>query len=258
MMYTLSWQEKPPAIVVKIHGDFYPVSSTAPIVESFRKEFGFENFFGDLNNFGFDNALQYSKGRLIAQLPEIRQWLDEDCPYCKGTGDVWPELEERKCFVCRGTGKKLVMDWKSAYAVSASLNIFFRLFFDLAENQLLTVKLITQKNANNCAIGGEFSPALCGWLDRFTGSRNLLPVTHAIKLAYRHMLGSLSDFEKYKLVARIENRWLTIECPGDACGIYTEQRRKKFSSHNVDTPAQQLTLLSGLVALCDLVQKSLD
>ena len=52
-----------------------------------------------------------------------------------------------------------------------------------------------------------------------------------------------------------DNGFLTLECPGDACGIYLTHHVRyvgqgcEFSCHNVDSPAQSLTLLAGIASL---------
>ena len=61
--------------------------------------------------------------------------------------------------------------------------------------------------------------------------------------------------------------WLNTDCPGNACGLNpsldAEYDMKKpchgykFSCHNVDTAAQQLTLLAGVAALHDKARQEI-
>ena len=136
--YELWWDKKTPAIVVKMHRDFVAglsVSSEAPLISHFMGECGFSafdcfraNLFGE-QLFGFDGAFQKigeEKDFIIfeARIPQVEKRLNEACHECNGSRKD-KNLEGEKCLYCKGTGRELVLDWKPAYAVSATFTVFF-------------------------------------------------------------------------------------------------------------------------------------
>ena len=89
-------------------------------------------------------------------------------------------------------------------------------------------------------------------------------MVQAMKTAHGYMLGRTESSPRFRASVDSSNGWLRVDCPGDACQIYPshgddikEGRGYEFACHNVDTPAQQLTLLAGLAALHDRVRKEL-
>lgn len=278
--YELSWQEKPPAIILRVHKDFIAnapvIPDDAPIIKQFMEGgFGFKKFCANLEgNFGFDNAFQPGKEteefvEFVAVIPRIEKQTGKPCPSCKGSGknEFFPE---DKCLHCEGEGKEWKIYWCPAYAISATFTIFFLLSrFPEKETsssllQLLTVCTATLKEMHGGSLDGEFSRPLCQWLRSLvaSGETNLPVITRAMVMAYGRMF-RLKDFYRFSFRADIrgEKGGLCTDCPGDATGIHPsdwyfhEEEGYEFSSHNVDTPMQQITLLAGLAALHDLARK---
>lgn len=274
--YGLSWDSSIPAIVLSIHKDVLP--EICPLhedrVELYRKTFGFTIFQSMPDDtYGFDNAITCSReGELLickAKLPIMRTLTDKQYSACDGTGN--DDLSERECLYCEGTGTEYAMNWKTVYAISASLGLLFRqLYLPTTKTtsqrlQLFTIRSITGRGMSNCALGGMFSIALRNWSSGRGHSGPILEIITAMQTAEKHMMGKLPRFLEHYFMATVtsESGWLMISCPGNACGIHPSDTWLKdyggyeFSSHNVDSPLQQLTLLAGLAALHDLVDKSL-
>lgn len=278
--YGLSWRPKDVALALSIHEEFLREETRRRIadpetVKAVKQEFKFTTFEGSFETgFGFDGALMFEKKEddfrfFLARLPEIRKQLKSRCRSCKGTKkDQF--LGDRQCFDCRGTGKEIIYDHKPGYALSASLNLFFQAarFVDEKTSaklpQLFTVHLVTRQDMHGAELGGDYGIELADWLRRQVVQRNLDAVTDAMMQAHGRLIGN-DFYERYHFRASVEsaNGWLNVSCPGDACELHPgyrgiePSRGYEFSSHNVDNPHQQLTLLAGLAALHDQVDADL-
>lgn len=286
--YELSWNEKEPAIILRIHRDFVKAAQTlsveTPIVQYFMKEFKFSNFKGNLNDdFGFDNNLfegtfdyQGEKGEFtefLIKIPIIKAKTQEVCDSCHGSGkDKIIEEDERKCFSCGGTGFEYVYKWQLVHAISASFSTFFRLasFHEKETSapfpQLMTIETITGTEMwHSGSLGGEFSIPLTKWLaSLYQGRDTTIPeVVKATKTAYDHMFHDDCSSYGFKAYVGSKDGGVIIDCPGDATGIHPDEWRiekgqgYKFCCHNVDNAAQQLTLLAGLAALHSKARKEI-
>jgi hypothetical protein len=200
--YKLSWDAKTPAIVVRMHRDFVAglsVSSEAPIISCFMGEFGFsafDCFRANLSGeqlFGFDGAFQKVKEEkdfivFEVRIPQVEKQLNEVCHECNGTKQD-RNLEGEKCLFCKGTGRESAMDWKSAYAISATFTVFFSLASlrhckkdktSCAFPQLLTVETITEKRQHGGSLGGVYSIPLAGFLLSFEENTEITEMTEAM------------------------------------------------------------------------------
>jgi hypothetical protein len=282
--YELSWREKRPAVVLKVHKDFIKeskaVSDDAPIVNQLKEEFGFKDFIGNFDgDFGFDKAFIRDKEteefvEFLIKIPRVKRETGKNCEYCNGSG--WDKRLDNKCIHCNGKGKEYIYDYQSAYAISASFHVFFVLTYHPEKEtssalfQLLTVTVSTTRDWHGGSLSGMYSVPLCDWLDSLREKRtaNIAAIPEMIKAmqsAYRAMLG-LTEYEEHYFRASVdyEGGWLNVSCPGDACGLNPVHMGPKkgkgydFSCHNVDTPVQQITLLAGLAALHDKARKELQ
>lgn len=284
--YELSWREKEPAIILRVHQDFIDsipaVTSENFMVASFMKSFKFQRFSGDWQEkFGFDDGVFEYQGKqengfleYAISIPRIKIITEKPCKECNGTGkDLhWQERfqEEIKCHHCSGSGFELDYNWPLARAVSASFTIFFILsrYPEIETSapfpQLMAIDTMTGTDMwHSGSLGGEFSIPMTQWLaSHENDNETILKIVEAEKIAYCRMFEG--DDGRYGFRANIrQGGGLSIDCPGDACGIHPDSwgiekgRGYKFSCHNVDTAAQQLTLLAGLAALHDHVRKGM-
>lgn len=198
--------------------------------------------------------------------------LDEACPECLEKKDDESGFD---CLYCGGKGKKTYFDWKPAFAVSASFTLFFELAgFKMAKEeatpcrfpQLILVSTITKQSSHGGSLDGTYSIPLARWLSSFSENTGIPEMTEAMVWAWKKMFGKVDEYDRHNFYAKVayKNGWLNVSCSGDRCGLHpadnwgpTSGEGYRFSCHNVDTPAQQLTLLAGLAALCDRARKEL-
>ncbi len=282
--YELSWQAKPPALILRIHRDFLKGMNInlqkAPIIKSYLKEFAFVEFSCDFErDIGFNRVLKRIMkeeekdgfAAFAAKIPALRKLTNKECGYCEGSRkDSFGELTERECLYCEGTGRDYIIDWKPAETISASFTVLGMLLGHCENNtsaqfpQLMTVQTVTRRDMHGGGLGGDIGIPLRQWLVSGCSREDASEISKAMKLAYGKMLG-LRFYNDWDFRVDIrESGGLVLDCPGDACGIhpcdwyFTEGKGYEFSCHNVDTPAQQLTLLAGLAALHDKARKELN
>ncbi len=276
--YEFSWQEKEPAIILRIHQNFIANLNVnlqnSPFVKSLLEDFKFKDFSGDFNgDIGFNQAFKHKGEKdgfveFLVSVPKVKEETAKKCPHCKGSGKEKPY--PGKCIHCGGTGKEYITDWSLATAVSASFTIFTALL-RLSEKdtsavlpQLFTFKTITHKDIHGGSLSGDISISLCKWLGSFSEGEEISEMVQAMKIAYGYMFGGLKSFDEPSFRAYIRKGGrFTADCPGDACGLHPsdwyihEGKGYEFSCHNVDTPMQQITLLAGLAALHDKARKEM-
>jgi len=287
--YELAWDEKKPAIILRAHRDFIEtapiIAPEAHLIKWLMEKFKFQEFIGDLKkNFGFDGSIlrnpEVTKNgflEYLVPLPKIKVETGNRCKDCKGSGkDSFAQSygdDDRRCLYCDGSGKERVCNWQMAHAVSASLNVFFSISrYPKKETsasfpQLMLLDTTTDTDMHGGSLWGEFSVPLTKWLaSLYQGGNTPIPeISQATKIAYGHMFNGLRSFDVYDFRAYVGNDkgGLVFDCPGDACGIHPagwhiDEGGYKFSCHNVDSSAQQITLLAGLAALHDRARKEMN
>jgi len=198
--------------------------------------------------------------------------IDELCPECLGARK---DEEGCDCLYCFGEGKKTYIDRKPLFAISASFNMFFTLASLQAEKdkatscrfpQLILINTITEQNQHGGSLDGTYSAPLTQWLSSFQPNTEILKTTEAMIQVWEKMFGKVDEYDRHNFYAKVayKNGWLNVSCHGDRCGLHPADswgpkfgEGYRFSCHNVDTPAQQITLLAGLAALCDRAKKEI-
>jgi hypothetical protein len=279
--YELSWQKSPAAIILRIHKKFIEffeskikLTVETPIVKKFMEEFRFPSFSGDFSkDFGFNSVFKKRKDEenfivLAVNIPLIKIEKGK-CDSCNGSGK--DALFGGKCTFCVGTGKEFSYDWLSAYAISATFTTLFvildccRIETDSACFQLIKINTETFRDMHGGSLGGSYGIPLVNFLKRLGPNEGIAEMVEAMKIAHQRLFGELKKYSAYDFRVDLSNGrgWLNVSCPGNACGLnsdfdssFEENSGYDFSSHNVDSPMQQITLLSGLAALCDLARKS--
>ncbi len=276
--YELSWRE-PQGIILRIHSDFVnkkgSISTNAPIVGHYAKEFKFTKFSGEFGkNFGFEDSLQFlgeSDGFIeyLVPTPLVRK-LGGKCKNCGGSGKD-EENWNCVCLHCGGEGKNIRFDYTEAYAVSATLTTLFEFMtFPQFETschlpQLITVKTVTIRDSHGGSVGGEYSKEAVNWMKRH-GPGEIPEMISVMRSVWTKMDGEMRDYYDHSFHAWLgdSDGWLCTDCPGDACGLHPDHNASYdmreglgfgFGSHNTDTPQQQLTLLASLATLHDLMRK---
>ncbi|GMX58553.1 MAG: hypothetical protein MCSN_2070 [Candidatus Microsyncoccus archaeolyticus] len=262
-----------PCIVISINKDWIDDNLKNKAIESIvnllmYREYGFETFsFLDSEYFGFDNAIKKGKTKngfvdYFVEIVPIRKSGENVCAYCKGTG--YNKELEMKCSFCDGNKLEIIYDFKPILAISCSLQVLTMLFEDTEKNyntdknQLLTFKIDALRKFS---ISGSYGKEFCYWLNSFKDGRVFPSVIKAMKEVYTRMY-KRNDYYGFDAYVN-KDAWLIINCPGDACGINPEHYYSRenegfrFSCHNIDGPAQQLMLLTGLAVLNEMARKEI-
>lgn len=266
-----------PGFFFRLHKDFINSITfklgESPIVKSFESELNLKAFKTDFSNdFGFDGVFKYLSEKddfveFLIKIPQVKIFTDEVCESCEGSG--YSEITESKCSFCYGKGKKVVFDWKIPYNISATFSVltplirFFRVKTSASFPQLFTFFTVTKSGMHGGSLSGEVSGYLKEWLSsNYTDGDEVQEITSAM----RHVYGTMLGFSKYndlsfRFTVRNEGGFIA-ECPGNACGIYpddmwsTNYKGYRLTCHNVDTPMQQITLLTSLATLSGMVREA--
>ncbi len=286
--YELSWRARKPAIVLRVHKDFATSAeelleelfNDSYVVERLKEDFRLSNFVASFDdNFGFDNAFVLAGEKdefieFVAKIPKIERLAEESCQDCNGSGrGIFASIDcQGRCFTCHGTGKKVFYHWPSIDAISASLCTFTSLTVQLSDietsakvSQLMTISTIIEKGPHGGSLGGEYSALLVRWLSSLPEG-SIPEVIQAMRVADNRMFG-LQDWGESSFRTSVDKGMLIISSPGQCCCLgpsYDEWESSakrglgyEVNPHNIDTSAQQITLLAGLAALNDKARKSL-
>ncbi len=285
--YELSWRMRKPAIILRVHRDFATgaeellkeTSNDKCVVGVLKEKFGLKNFIGSFHdNFGFDDAFVLAKGKddfieFVGKIPKIERLSEERCHDCDGSGrGVFAPIDWRgKCFICHGTGKKVFYHWPSVDAISASFCVFTAVAAQLSDietsakvPQLMTISAMIEKGPNGGFLGGEYSALLVRWLSSLP-EESILEVIQAMRVTHNRMFG-FQELDQSSFRAPVNKKGrLIIISPGQCCDMGSHYKKEysakrilvhDFDSHNVDSSAQQITLLAGLAALNDKARNS--
>jgi len=275
--YGLSWDAGKAAIRIRLNRELpRPEKMWDTDNNDIMVRHGFGMFESDLDGkwFGFDRALEIVKHpsgeyrEFIGRLPRVRVSSKRRCYDCEGNKTRHGE----KCFSCDGTGMDYDLKWKRAEALAMSIGILLSPFeynereTDSQDHQLLTVHLFISEQS--APIGGIVGIPLHHWAREYPQHTEFTDVIAAMKQAYGRMMGksrvkSSSPFG-FRAMVYSDHKHISFDCPGDACGVYGspdddpgDNHGYQLSCHNVDSAAQQLTLLAGLAALHDRADREI-
>lgn len=259
-MYSFSWRKKPNySIVIEISQDavelMAKIKKNAPVLIYHFEEFQFKEFADDINGkmYGFENCAS------------INRFKD-------GSIELVFEL-------------KTIKDKESEqylYACSATMNVIFILLDSIPEKeindpfpQFIKIGTACCKNkpsGHGGNIGGELNKDVKRYLSYhyLKKGKNLKNAFSALTAAASILNGKKVNLGNYWAEVRSETGFLSIECPGNSCGLNTDNPEKYRSllgkreekdfgmdliCHNVDTLFQQTVLIAALAALSDEVKK---
>lgn len=280
--YDLSWDKERKAIIFRIHKEMVEniksyFTDNNRLIKIYKEELSFEEFGMDFSgDFGFEKVfkLTESRGDFICFLIKIRSMeiTERQCFSCKGTGEGL--FEGEKCFQCNGKGKEEIYDIKPFRAISATFSVLFR-YLDSPKiktssilPQLMTVETVTKLGDHGGSLSGEFSLLLADYLRSFASEDDRVHIPEMIEVmkdAYEQMnpKGSYLFDNKFQAYIRDKSGFFVASCPGDRTDIYTDSADLypntgyKFYCHNVDSPIQQITFLTGLAALSDKARREI-
>lgn len=268
------------ALALRLHSDFIQkalvMTPDTHLVKVLSEDLNLKAFSGDYNkDLGFEGIFKNKgeKEKFIEYtfpLPQVRKESEEKCTWCNGSGE--DSYGDRECFMCSGTGHGFIIDYRETIAASATLTALTKLLkswewdnknTSASLPQLLTVGTITKLDMHGGSLWGEVSSPLRHWLSLHSGHDSIPEATQAMMAAHDKMF-TLRDFDKHAFKLMVwEDGALMMDCPGNACGIHPDHHFRgegegyEFNCHNVDSSAQQLTLLVGLAAIHDKARKEL-
>ncbi len=259
--YEISWDEQGKRLIVKIHRALEEqldrLTPDAPIIDHF---------------------INYDKIPLDPYIPptkpnwgfgQILQRVDTEEPFIVWAIDIprvmWMESGERK------------YDWKQAYNISASLNILFLLLsiykreeiiWESSRSQLIICRsLTTDVGQHGGSLTVTIAKTFLPWFKDSITDDCKSTIEQAMRTAYYQMFqdreaGDLITDRALNMQIRSKTGLIHFNCPGQACGLdpdfnCREDEGYDLEPHNVDTPAQQLTFLVGVAAMCDLARAQL-
>lgn len=245
------------------------------VIDDMINTFSFKNFVNNpkAKNYGFNGCFTIVPGPssdsvcFIAKIPPLFENVGL-CDYCKGSGNFLGS----QCFFCDNTGRNYNQCYVQGYELSASLNLIMQAALTITEqsknnqSQLISIMLETGDRPS-ADIEGELSSILVNWLAKnsIRFEKEFAPkIITAMAKVYKKLHPNYRLVHKSGFRAVLHNDWhLLLDCPGNACGINAldpngdgnKNAGYKFSCHNVHSVVQQLTLLAGLIKLCDLYEQ---
>ncbi len=142
--------------------------------------------------------------------------------------------------------------------------------------QFIQIDTVCRNDVHGHSVSGYISPDFGMWLKKQGGkipdsdqrmlTRVSLPIVEEVmrqtwnKVTHRELW---EDMSEYRATIAPDGRF-NLKCPGNACdvSIYPDQlygdsigtRSVQFGCHNLDSAAQQITLLAGIAKLCELAR----
>lgn len=265
-MYSFSWRENGTdcSIVFQISRDAISIVSEelkgdSYMVECEKKEFGFKKFGSDIyaKRYGFDDCAI------------VNQLEDESIELIFELVTVNNDKSMQHLFACAATIHVLTNSLMSVPEKEIKDSL----------PQFITISTACYKNkpfGHGGNIHGELNKDVKRYLIYHYEKKGetLKSVFSALFKAATKINGKKLDRlskSLYSAEVRTENGFLSIDCPGNSCGLNTEETDEAYSllkqgkkeedfgmdliCHNVDTILQQIVLIAALAALSDEVKK---
>lgn len=270
--YQLLWNSDQKAIIIRVHKDCletykrFPANSPLVIALAEKHEADglLDSFSGNLTNesFGFNGSIR-RMGKIgdyvefSVPIPKVEFETADVCQECGGTGKR--EEFEDACLYCSGAGKKRRFDWRTAYLTTSSLAILLSVL-DMCDDtssdneQHVIVHMMAEQGQHGSSLDGCFGISLCEFLSRQSSAKSIaLSMAREAMMEVDGRMLMRQYHDQFRINA--DQGFLTMDCPGDACGIHLVNHDRsrghgcEFSCHNVDSPAQSLALLAGIASL---------
>lgn len=272
--YELEWRPGPgnPGLLIHIRTEIIQEYLTEAAIARylFPPGNGFGEFAATEESFGYGSCFSWQprdkeSRSLVLPIPVIEKENKEPCHLCNGTGKSFYD-DETICFACNGRKKERRLDWDTAYQISATLTVLFRRINYLTEiaesskSQLLMLETVTARELHGGSLSGTYNQTLIRWLMRLHPGTPLTCMTEAMRLCHSTQFSENFESREFKASINDKHGSLNIGCAGDACGLHPTLNYRapsegySWSSHNVDSPMQQLTLIAGLAALSTKVR----
>ncbi len=275
MKYDLTWRKGTGRIEIAFPLDmaeYLPkLDNDTPIVRWLREDLEIDSEFNGeyLNGFGFGNGLyrELSKGMIIYS-PRLPRYKMETCSNCKGSGRHDPIFGDEKCFCCNGTGNEAKTQWRDILILRANLKLLFEaLNYDEysigkgAKVPDMRIKLTVAKpDMHSASIQIPFKETVLLWLQGISENKRIeIKEVNNAMIKAGDLMSKVREFTKHSFQTYCQNGSLVMNVPGNATGIYLgsfEGFPDTMNCHNMDTGAQQLSILAGLAQLHSMFREA--
>lgn len=226
--------------------------ATAPGVLGLQRKHGLPEFTSPNDGpWGFGEVLMPAD-------PPLPNWHSWNCE--------WPQLDT-----------SLQNPWEPLVVTCANLEVLFTILsitkdieVDSDIPQIAEYILQSGKGMGMWGVWAGLAPTATHWLHQFPANTHHVSASEAMLAAWKHLCGEQNrpmaayDHHTVYAITRYPGA-LSFHCPGQACDLGTMNSDitadpsygYALSPHNVDTPMQQLTLLTGLVSICQNIRQSL-
>jgi hypothetical protein len=264
-MYSFSWRENGTdcSIVFQVSRDAVDIVTECLKEDSYmidceKQEFGFKKFGADINakRYGF-----------------------EDCAIVNQLKDGSIELIFKLVTINNDQSMQYI------FSCAATIHVLLNSLMSIPEKeikdslpQFMTISTACCKNkphGHGGNIHGEFSRDVKRYLmNHYEKKGEILEEVFSALIRAAEKIGGKRSNRLSKLLywakVREKNGFLSIECPGNSCGLNTDKPDDYYSlcskreerdfgmdliCHNVDTISQQIVLIAALAALSDEVKK---
>ena len=263
-MYSFSWRKCGTKcfIILEISRDALEIVSAglnkdSNLIESQKEEFGFDCFKYNLKSsrYGFNNC------STTKQMPDGSVELSFELVFLKDK-EAMQHLN-----ACASTIHviAIVLDSIPEKEINDPLPQFMHIATSCCKNK---------RGGHGANIHGEFNKDVKRYLLNHykTKGGRLKAVLSALLVAAEKLSGKKHKEEKNRYWAEVRERaFLSIDCPGNACGLNTEENDEAYFllkkgkneedigmdliCHNVDGVSQQIVLIAALASLSDEVKK---
>jgi hypothetical protein len=270
--YEISFRNNPVGIAVRINQEISNIKNTfiffPPLEKSQFQKFSQINDEDKFFGFNYSGIKRRTEEFLEIFFPIPSVGRIDLCTDCEGKG---VSKDDTPCIYCRGSGKIIIRDEKLISEISASLSVLFSHIFSPQKetsskvNQLLTLYVTYSNEIGGCGINGVLKKEFCSYLNWLSNNPKrkqavINACLKAMKTVFSHcyIIEDESIYDNDFQITIKENTRFIISVPGNNCEIYSmgktsNKKGDKLNCHNVDTPAQQLSLLA---ALCILHEKA--
>jgi hypothetical protein len=272
-------KEVPPRLLIGIaEGSLHRLLAFL-VADRLKGDIG-EDFLTDIEKpWGYGGVLEpYAKKNDFEEFAVAIPQVEKDVGRCTSCLGKKKDGYDDSCIHCNGTGRETKLDWKQIDLVAATLSVLSEMLLDNPDKkllvgintkrkQLLSVCFSFGKERHQVRIGATLAAPFGDYL-RAHSWREFAEVKEATKAAYVQMFpGRDKQFGDSSFQAAVHDYGQPIiNVPGDACGLYVDgfddclrepSGPMNLTDHNVDGAHQQITLLCGLAALCNMARREL-
>lgn len=167
------------------------------------------------------------------------------------------------------------IDWNTPFAISSTLHVLFTLMFilddeckgDCIEHQLVEYDVNPGRGMGQSGMAAGLSPMVVAWVVEQVENQSHPVIDVNMRNAHMRLfaLDALDRYDAYYIGSEFyEPHRIHLKCANNATGLDPDShqltgddRGYELVPHNVDTPMEQLVLLTGVATLEQLVRQSL-